>query len=294
MPREAINVFDLDNYSAGGYFVDGLYRIESSRFGYFDFQKANNDALCLIQQLQPLDGGKDKGDIKVQYWPVMDKDKEGNRTVEPMSPVKGEKGAWSQIRLTEANKHDKLFGGSAFMKYMSALQKAGFDMDSAGNDITSLDSLVAEFGKLVEKARETTVIEEAEGGGPKKKKKETYETIIITNIPSTAPTPIKKDNEEKPKPGKKSKSLSPEELVQEYLDAEVCKESNKEDEVAFLSHRLQLSNWLVKEKDCDADTTKAAMGVYNDDKKLSVVLKTFTTDDGSWVKEGKFFVWKTA
>src|SRR5216684_988284 len=189
MKRDPIDVFNIEeSYGGGQVFADGLYRIETSRFGFFDFLKPGNEALCMIQVLQSLDAkGNDQGDAIVQYWPVGDKDRDGTVTVEPCTPVKGEKGLYAQIRLTEANTHDKLFQFSDFAIYMQHLKKAGYDMDAAGNDITSLDGTVTELGRTIkpEKKRSAIAIAE-EGDDPNTRPKGPREVIVVTSIPKAA------------------------------------------------------------------------------------------------------------
>lgn len=299
MAREPLNIFDVDGaYAAGGFFADGLYRIEQARFTYYDFNQPGKPRLCMSLALQAIVDGKDTGDVKMQYWGVMDQDKEGNKTVEPCSTVKGEKGFWSQIRLTENNKHDKLFGYSDFAIFMTNLKKVGkFDMDAAGNDITSLDGITAEFGKVADtsKPKVKTAVEEAEmtdeekAAEKKKSDRGPREIIVVVDIPTKGKTDKKdkadKKEEKSEKTPAKSKKGSDEdtaeEIILEFLKEGVLTSDNEEGTPLF-THKMAMGTFLRKTKKFDADRTEAVMEVFNDSKQLSAIL----TSEG-WELDGK-------
>src|SRR5216684_8628815 len=277
MKRDPIDVFNIEeSYGGGQVFADGLYRIETSRFGFFDFLKPGNEALCMIQVLQSLDAkGNDQGDAIVQYWPVGDKDRDGTVTVEPCTPVKGEKGLYAQIRLTEANTHDKLFQFSDFAIYMQHLKKAGYDMDAAGNDITSLDGTVTELGRTIkpEKKRSAIAIAE-EGDDPNTRPKGPREVIDVKATPATASG---KTN------GKAKKPDDPETIVANYLVENALTEDNEADGTPFLIHRMALSKYASKDLALPAETVREVMAIYNDDAQLGAILTA-----AGWEKDGKF------
>jgi hypothetical protein len=301
--RAPIDIFDTEaSYGGGGtYFADGLYRIESSRFGYFDFKKPGNEALCLILAVQPLDAkGADEGELQVQYWPIGDTDKQGTRTVEPCTPVKGEKGLYAQIRLTEANTHDKLFAFSDFAIFMQHLKKAEYDMDAAGNDITALDGLVAEFGKVVKAAKKQSAVAIAEegdkGGAPAQPK----EVIVITSIPRVPAkgqakgTPLAANKvidvkaekvPDKPAGKGKAKELDPEQIVADYLVENALTEENEADGTPFLIHRMALSKYVSKDLALPAEAVRAVMAIFNDEAQLGAILTA-----AGWERAGKLII----
>src|SRR6266851_1565988 len=301
MKRDPIDVFNIEeSYGGGQIFADGVYRIETSRFGFFDFLKPGNEALCLIQTMQSLDArGNDQGEPIVQYWPVGDKDRDGTVTVEPCTPVKGEKGLYAQIRLTEANTHDRLFQFSDFAIYMQHLKKAGYDMDAAGNDVTNLDGLVAEFGRTVkpEKKRSAIAIAE-EGDDPNAKPKGPREVIVVTSIPKAPAkgkplaakdsltskvidvkaTQVTVSGKTNSKPKKQD---DPETIVVNYLVENALTEDNEAEGTPFLIHRMALSKYASKDLALPAETVREVMAIYNDEAQLGAILTA-----AGWEKDG--------
>jgi hypothetical protein len=260
----------------GSIFIAGPYRVEVCDFRMYDFKKPGNDALCLYMNLQPLDAdGNDEGEAVERYWPLNEKTRDGKIMVEAITPVKGRKGAWSQIRFTEDNQHGKIYAKSDFGYFLEHCAKAEVDMDAVGNDITAFESQTFEFGLFNKPATAKTAVEEAEGDGDDKKPNYPKQTVIITGTvekkgkKTAAKGKSAKDDDEDEKPAKKSgakakKPAGPEALVLEYLESEVCTEDNESEGVGHLDHKLALSKWLAKEKGLDPDDVKAAMKVYND------------------------------
>lgn len=284
----------------GGYFTDGTYRTERARFTYYDFNKGpDNSSLCFMAELQALDGaGKDTDDEpKLQYWPLNAKTREGVIMVEPVGPVKGEKGCFQSIRLTDANTHGKLYSRSDFYIWMEAARKAEVDMDAVGNDITSLDGQVFEWGKQLIKDddKRATAVEQAEGGDTNKRRYP-KEVVVITAVvgkkgksKSAAKDKAAAKDEKPAAKGKGKKDADdPESILLAYLEENVCTDDN-EDGTPHLSHKLALSRYLAKDLGKDPAEVKEVMAMYNDtETQLPALLTSLGWElDGKEIKKSE-------
>jgi hypothetical protein len=264
------------------FFASGMYRCEESYFTMYDFGKGEkNMTLCLRQDLQPLDGnGDDSGEVVTRYWPLNATTRDGAVMVEPISPIKGRKGAWSQIVFTDENKHQKLYGRSDFSTFLKHAVTAEVDMDAVGNDITAFAGKAYEYGLFTlptDAAADKTKIEEAEDGedgGQSKRKFPKQVVVIVSTVKAKGKTAKKKpssgdDEDDAPaKPTKSKKASGPEGLIAEYLESKV------EDGDDHMDHKMRLVNWLVKVKGLDKTETKPVMVIFNDiEDALQPVLK---------------------
>lgn len=286
MPKEPIDFSGAfeEIFAGGATFVPGDYEVTRSRFTYFDFAGQAKETLCFMQELQPLANGKPEGEVQTKYWSLMDTDKKGNRTVEPCNPVKGEKGMFSAVRMTENNTHDQLFKFSNFAIFMEHLKKIpDFDTDTMGNDITSLDGNRFEYGIFVSKTQGKTktaieAAEEGEGGDKKAAaKRESYDIIVPVAVVTSkggkgkaADKPAAKETAKPAAKGGKAKSDDPLTLIEEFVNDEVMVEAN-EGGVTRISQRLKLGTWL-KKKGYEIAQIRDITAKFNDDDTLGALL----------------------
>lgn len=284
---KAINFFDIENsYSKGqGIFPDGPCRIESARFGTFDFGQPGNDAVCMILQGQPLNSdGSDNGDPRVQYYPV------GNG-IELLSPVPKEKGLYSQIGIAADSEYDKLFGLSDFAIFMEHLKKANYDMDGAENDITVLDGMLCEVGKFTKPEYKAKTVKDT-GKGIEKPDRGPRQVVVVTELldaasfgkngkgKATGPTK-KVEPIAKGKAAAKEVGDDPEEIIMAYCEAELTDERLNEPALNF---KIGVAEFAKKKLGKDADIARAAQAVFKDSFAAVLASRGWETKGNKLVK----------
>lgn len=273
-------------FGGGAIFVSGPYEVIEADFRMYDFKRPGNDSLCAYMKLQPLDAeGEASGDEVERFWPLNAKGQDGTIYVEPITPIKGRKGAFSQITLTDSS-FGKLSGSSDFMYLHKSAEQAEVDMDAVGNDFSGFEGMKLEFGLLNKPAKAKTAVEEAEGAGDGEKKPNyPKQVVVITGTVGTKKKAAKKttkpaDDDEEAKPAKKAAKKpaaepeTAEEWLKAYLEAEVCTAENDDEEVGHTDHRLNVPKWLAK-RDVEPAMVKKVMAIYNDvEDGLPSVLET--------------------
>jgi hypothetical protein len=270
MAKDAIDFSrPYDELFSGGFeFVPGPYEVMKSGCVYFDFKKPGNDQLCFMMEIKPVDGEE----TQMKYWSVGGKLKDGTMLIEPVNPVKGEKGVWAGIRFTENDKHGKLYSRSDFAPFIEQCQKNEVDMDAVGNDFTAFTGNTYEFGlyNVKHTGKAKTPVEKAEGAADAAPAKESHDVIVIVGVPKkgkkSAPKKADKndDADDKPVAKKSKKAKGPESHVLAYIEDVIKKEVKDDDSADWTQHKLNLSRHLSKELGLEADEVREAMAVWND------------------------------
>jgi hypothetical protein len=296
---KAINIFDDDNFSKGqGIFPDGPTRWESFRFTTFDFGTPGNDQAVLLGMGQPLNpDGSDNGEVRPVRWGCTTKDGKGD--VELVNPVKGEKGTFKGIAISESNKHGKLFGLADFSIFREHLKNAAklnpelLDMDEAGTDITVLDGLVTEVAKYTKPENKKQVAADDDKPKGSEKKAEPWQVVIISEIldPKTfgkggakkKAAPKEAEEEAPKKKSKKEVELSddPEEIVEAYLNAELTEDKEGE---APLGVKVGVSAWALK-KGKEGDVAREAQSLLKANWAALLKSKGWSIADGKLSKD---------
>lgn len=305
---KAINIFDDENFSKGqGIFPDGPTRWDSFRFGTFDFGTPGNDQVVLIGQGQPLNpDGTENGEVRPVRWGCT-MGREAVNDVELVGPVKGEKGAFKGIAISESNKHGKVFGLADFAIFRDHLKAAAklnpelIDMDEAGTDITVLDGLLTEVSKFTKPEQKSKVAADTDAKGKAEPaKKAPWQVVVITELldpkkfgkggakPKAKP-PVEEDEDDKltkakTKTKSKAKEVSddPDDIVAAYLDSELTDDKAGDNPLAV---KIGVSAWAIKTLGKDADVAREAQSNLKENMAILLKARGWKIEKGLLAKE---------
>lgn len=285
--QTAVSIFDFENsYSKGaGFFPDGPARIETARFGTFDYGKPGADKNVLILMCQALAAnGEDSGEVRPIYYGL-------GSGVDLITPIKNEKGMYSQIAIAEDSEHDRIFGLCDFAMLMDSLSKhagANFDCDGAENDICELDGLTVEFVTHVKPNTSKKPKKDADGG--KEAPEKAYSVLLFAEILGKGDvkvTPKKGADKGKAKDEPKSKKAKEvgdgaEDIVEAYLDANLTDDANGGQ---VLSFKMGISAYAKKTLNKSADVAKEAADMLKENFDALLTSRGWKVDKNKLVQE---------
>jgi len=283
--KQSFNPFDTDSSFAGGgsIFTDGTYRVELSAFTEFDFKGGPKKITpCFSWQLQQLDsGGKDVGDVSIQYWPVTPIG-DPDSTVEMVDPIKGNKGCFDSCVPREGAEYDKIWGGSDYKLFLDKLKAAweesGHDWDqvTSASDFTGL---VCEMGKIEVKQVDRAPRDTDDRKSTAKQRTGPRQVVVVTKIEpeetkASKGRSKKEEPDEKPvkKGSSKTKDVSdkPEDIVEAYIDRELNVKDNY-DGINLVQVKLGIARFAAQTLDKDAEIATAAKEYF--DENMKAILK---------------------
>ena len=276
MAKELLKLFSVSSFGGGGsFFTDGLYKIEEAQFVYYDFNgtaqgKNGKGIASLSLNLQPLDkNGEPAGEPVMQYWGLGD-----DAVVEAKGKSISLSGNYSTVW--------KLCDYAIFIEHLG---KSGFDRDALeeADDISVLDGLVAEFGKVASPRT---------GGTPKKDKEgkelPPRQIVVITAVPDAKSDNKKGGSKAADKKGgssKKDNSAEAEEMLLKYLVEKVLLEKNEAKGVASITARMGIGKFVL-DNDGDAALTKATVELFGKKDVLGAALESAGWElDGATIKK---------
>lgn len=265
-----LKLFNRDSFAGGGtFFNNGPYRLEEALFVKYDFNgkapgKDGNGLTCLSAKLQPLDkDGVDAGEQVVQYWSVGDDAEivDKGKSIE----LKGE--------------YPTVWKLSDFAIFVDHLGKAGFDLDAMEdeNDISVLNGLVGEWGKIPSPRNQSNKKKDEDGGEDKKKGPQ--EVVVVISVQDTTkkkggkaagkPAPAAG----KSKPAAKDDAVDLEEVLTGFLVKDILTDKNAKG-IDKLQVRMKLMTHAQKVLSMDAEAAKALAKLYNNQDTLGAILES--------------------